>query len=568
MNSGYLLGPVLATALLSTPQELSDPLTSLEVETGWQRIFDGRHPEGWRSFAGDSFPKEGWTTSDGALVHAAGGGGGDIVTNATYGDFELEFEWRAVDGANSGVKYRVAQSRQPAMLGPEYQVLDDLEAREAGDTLHAAGALYDLVAPAGKQLAPAGDFNTARIVARGSHIEHWLNGTRILSVDLDSEEWLEALTRSKFAGDPAFATGAGHIGLQDHGGEVWFRNLRLRDWDRSPGRDVELFKNDDLDAWRSIGDAVYRPFEGSILGEVGGGGQSFLITKRTFGDFVFEVDVKPELPGNSGIQVRSHIRNPGTRKQRLYGYQIEIDSSERAWSGGLYDEARRGWLDNLEDNEAGRAAFATNDWNRYRIECLGPSIRAWVNGIPTADYMDCMDMEGVIGLQVHSGNNTRVLWRNLRLRDLGTRAWNDISHVPASGVAVLLSDSKVEVWGDFAIRMRFEGSSPFRLGLRVRRGARLGGEGERLVPGLYLHEGKNPGWSIDPFDPALLPLHKDGWNELSLACYGRRAALQINDRQAFDFRELEGALEGMLVLWPEGEEGLAIERLQALGEPE
>jgi hypothetical protein len=182
-----------------------------------------------------------------------------------------------------------------------------------------------------------------------------------------------------------------------------------------PGSEtIVLFDGETLAGWTVLGDAIYEVDEGSILGRVGGGGQSFLITDRTFADFRLDVDVKAELPGNSGIQVRSHVDDDG----RLYGYQIEIDSSERAWSGGLYDEGRRGWLDDLSEDAHARTAFRTGEWNHYRIECLGPTIRAWVNGIKTADFVDDVDAEGVIGLQVHSGNNTRVRWRNLGLVDL------------------------------------------------------------------------------------------------------------------------------------------------------
>lgn len=187
------------------------------------------------------------------------------------------------------------------------------------------------------------------------------------------------------------------------------------------GASIELFDGATLAGWRVLGDARYTVDDGCILGEVGGGGQSFLVTERSFGDFVLELELVNELPGNSGVQVRSHVRENG----QLYGYQIEVDPSPRAWSGGLYDEARRGWLDDLEGDDVARAAFRDGEWNHYRIECRGAWIRAWVNGVPTADYLDALDLEGVIGLQVHSGNNTRMRWRDLRLTDYGTRTWSE-----------------------------------------------------------------------------------------------------------------------------------------------
>ena len=148
--------------------------------------------------------------------------------------------------------------------------------------------------------------------------------------------------------------------------------------------------------------------------------------------------------------MRSHVNDRG----RLYGYQIEIDSSERAWSGGLYDEARRGWLQDLADNEAGRKAYRYGEWNRYRIECIGPWIRVWLNGIPTVDTFDTEDLEGVIGLQVHSGKNTRVRWRNPQLWDLGRREWVE------GAVPIVLSS-------DMALRFEAragEGVATFSLG--------------------------------------------------------------------------------------------------------
>ena len=196
--------------------------------------------------------------------------------------------------------------------------------------------------------------------------------------------------------------------------------------------EVELFNGRDLTGWTPLGDAVWTVVDGELLGEVGGGGQSFLASERAFGDFRLELDVRTELPGNSGIQIRSHLLHPDTQKTRLFGYQIEIDPSERAWSGGLYDEARRGWLQNLEGRDAARAAFQPGEWNRSAIECRGAWLRTWIDGGPITDDLDPLDCEGLIGLQVHSGDNTKVRWRNFELTDFGTQAWR-----PAAELAEL-----------------------------------------------------------------------------------------------------------------------------------
>lgn len=168
-----------------------------------------------------------------------------------------------------------------------------------------------------------------------------------------------------------------------------------------------------LPSWQIVGEAWFRWEDGVLHGSGGGARNSFLLSPRDYADFVLEGEVRILPGGNSGIQLRSHLRPDGT----LYGYQIEIDPSERAWTGGLYDEARRGWLDPLDDQPAARAAFRPGEWNRFRIECRGDRIRSWINGVPCADFRDDADASGRIAFQVHGGGRTEVFWRDLRLRE-------------------------------------------------------------------------------------------------------------------------------------------------------
>ena len=434
----HLLAAVLCLSSIAFAQNAGvNRLSPLERDAGWQLLFDGETTSGWRGVASKEFPADGWNVQDGALHHTQGGG--DIVTVGLYDEFELEFEWKVAPGANSGVKYMVAADASFA-YGPEYQVLDDDRHEDAELPSHRAASLYDLAPQAGGTKQPVGEFNRGRIVVRDGWIEHWLNGVRVVRVETSGEAWNAAHAASKYAGTPDFArTDVGRIALQDHGDEVWFRDLRIRALPAADFEEVDLLPGDALDGWKKYGDARYLREGRTILGEVDGGGQSFLLSKRSFGDFIFEVDVKTELPGNSGIQIRCHQRADG----RPFGYQIEIDPSERAWSGGLYDEARRGWLQDLADNPAGRAAYVHGEWNRYRIECIGPWIRASVNGVPTVDYFDFEDLEGLFGLQVHSGDNTRVRWRNPRIWPLGARDWVD-ADLPSSPL-VDPPEGKIEV---------------------------------------------------------------------------------------------------------------------------
>ncbi len=182
-----------------------------------------------------------------------------------------------------------------------------------------------------------------------------------------------------------------------------------------------------LDDWRVLGaaDFALAATSSEILLEGSGVDlvrNSFLVSEATYADFELELEVRIEPGGNSGIQVRSTAEweaNEGAG--RLYGYQIEVDTSERAWSGGLYDEGRRGWLDPLEGQAEARAAFQVGQWNHYRILCEGARIRSWVNGVACADFTDAgedLTLTGHLAFQVHSGERPRVSWRNVRLREL------------------------------------------------------------------------------------------------------------------------------------------------------
>ena len=183
-----------------------------------------------------------------------------------------------------------------------------------------------------------------------------------------------------------------------------------------------LFNGRTLDGWVACnGTAPFTVEDGAIVGRtVVDSPNSFLCTKETFGDFILEFEVKVESDMNSGVQFRS-IADPAIKGGRVHGYQVEIDPSARAWSGGLYDEARRGWLHTLADQPAAQKALRMGDWNRFRVEAIGPSIRTWLNGVECANILDDLTPSGIIAVQVHAigSDKTRVgqtiRWRNLRI---------------------------------------------------------------------------------------------------------------------------------------------------------
>lgn len=171
---------------------------------------------------------KGWKCEKGVLSFD-GSGGGDIVTKESFGDFELTFDWRVAEGANSGVMYRVSMGDgAPYLSGPEYQILDDAKHRDGKNELTSAGSLYGLYKPAGKQLKPVGQWNNAKIVLQGKHVEHWLNGKKVVDVELDSDDWKQRVAGSKFAKWEKFGKNkTGRICFQDHGDEVAFRNIQV-----------------------------------------------------------------------------------------------------------------------------------------------------------------------------------------------------------------------------------------------------------------------------------------------------------------------------------------------------
>jgi hypothetical protein len=186
---------------------------------------------------------------------------------------------------------------------------------------------------------------------------------------------------------------------------------------------VPLFDGKTLSGWTQRGGkAKYAVEEGAIVGSsVPNTSNSFLCTEKTYGDFILELEFKVDPELNSGVQVRSESR-PDYKNGVVHGYQVEIDPSGRAWSGGIYDESRRGWLKDLKENEPARKAFKQNEWNKFRIECRGDSIKTWLNGVPAADLKDDKTLRGFIALQVHGVGDRKsplhVRWRNLRIREL------------------------------------------------------------------------------------------------------------------------------------------------------
>ena len=251
LRTSTLTSPLAAVtaaflAAFSTPAaEPNNTLTPQEQAAGWRLLFDGRSTKNWHSYGKTHVANGSWSIQDGCLVLPKGNGrpnghGGDLVTDAKYTNFEFEFEWRVGAGGNSGVEYLFTEGEKRAAtfypgdtgdspVGFEYQVLDD--AAHAGNAQNRLSAsIYSLITPVGKTLRPVGEFNQGRIVVDGNHVEHWLNGRKVAECELGSAALQQIIATSKYKSyNGVGVKRATPIALQDHGAEVAFRNLKLRE---------------------------------------------------------------------------------------------------------------------------------------------------------------------------------------------------------------------------------------------------------------------------------------------------------------------------------------------------
>jgi hypothetical protein len=235
VNTLALVSMLLAAAPAPKPDH--NTLTDDEKKAGWKLLFDGKTTDGWRGYKMEKMPP-GWKAIDGSLVRVSGGAGGkgagggdDIITVDQYDNFELQLDWRIMEKAgNSGIILRAAEDDTTSWhTGPEFQLLDNA-AYPGRSVKELAGACYDMYAPAKDVVRPVGEWNTARVIADGKHIEHWLNGTKMCEYELASDDWKERLARSKFKDMKHFKEPPmkGHICLQDHTARLEFRDIKIR----------------------------------------------------------------------------------------------------------------------------------------------------------------------------------------------------------------------------------------------------------------------------------------------------------------------------------------------------
>ena len=226
MNHRLAIASLLFLMALSLSARAAETnqLSDEEKAAGWKLLFDGKSAEGWRGYNSPDVPAK-WVVEEGALK---GKGGGDLITAGQYDNYELSLEWNLPKGGNSGLIYRSAETKGPSYItGPEVQILSNMDT----NSKNSAGSCYDLYPPTKDVLKPNGEWNSLKLVIKpNNQVEHWMNGEKVCEYTIGSDDWNERIAKSKWAGAKEFGkVTKGHIVLQDHGNEVWFRNIKIRE---------------------------------------------------------------------------------------------------------------------------------------------------------------------------------------------------------------------------------------------------------------------------------------------------------------------------------------------------
>jgi hypothetical protein len=397
----------------------NNQLTSMEQSEGWELLLDGESLNNWKAYNAEGTGT--WLVEDGLL--AASGTGSDstgyIITEKQYDNFDLRFEWKIASEGNSGVLYHVIESEKfptPYLTGPEYQLVDDTGFPSKLEEWQKTGADYAMYNPdnSKKNLKPVGEWNSSRIIFDNGHVEHWLNGGKIVGFEAWTDEWFELKNSGKWEFAPEYGlSGTGHISLQDHGSKIWFRNMKIKELPEEEKEPMELFNGENLDGWIEYGNELWYVEDGLLVCESGPKKEyGYLATEKYYKDFDLSVDFKQVSDGNSGIYFRSTVTG-----NIISGWQVEVAPKGHD-SGGIYESYGRGWLEQIPEEK--EEHLREGDWNTMRIKLVGSKVTTWLNGNLMVELEDTKigKANGRVALQIHDGGGIKVVWKNLVLQPL------------------------------------------------------------------------------------------------------------------------------------------------------
>ena len=426
MNKSLKTLSVLATAAacggLMCSCESNNKLTKAEIEDGWVLLFDGETMNGWRDYNGTELT-EPWHVVDGCIQAKGEGsdGSGYIVTEKEYENFILDWDWKLSKGGNSGMIYHVIENpkfKTPYITGPEYQLIDEENWTECVlEDWQKLAVDYAMHIPDTTKMKvnPYGQWNNSRIVFDNGHVEHWLNGVKILEFEAWTEDWFTRKNSGKWANAPEYGLAKkGVICLQDPGSPASFRNIKIKELPRRAGEQISLFNGKDLSGWEAYGSEKWYVEDGLLVCESGPDKEyGYLATNAYYDDYELTVDFRQESDGNSGIFIRSFVEPVA----RVNGWQVEVAPPGHD-TGGCYESYGRGWLYQIPEEKEDVLKYG--EWNTMKIRLQGDNLKTWLNGVEMMDLTDekIRKGKGRIALQIHSGGGIKVYWKNLNLTTL------------------------------------------------------------------------------------------------------------------------------------------------------
>lgn len=423
-KSLFILAIAAVVAVSCGPKD--NTLTKAEIEDGWTLLFDGNDLSQWKDYNGTELTN-GWKAVNGCM-QASGGGSdesGYVVTKKKYADFILSWDWKLTEGGNSGMLYHVIEAPYfavPYVTGPEYQLIDsegwDAQHDEKLEAWQKIGTDYAMHLPDLEKMKvnPVGKWNTSKLVFDNGHVEHWLNGVKILEFECWTDEWFALKNSGKWANAPEYGIAReGLICLQDHGYPASFKNIKIKELPHKGGQKDVLFNGKDLTGWEPFGDLnCYVDDEGNLVTENGTERKyGYLCTRKYYKDFDLTVEFKEESNGNSGLFFHSYIEG----YNKVNGWQCEVAPKGND-TGGIYESYGRGWLHQIPDEK--EEILKVDDWNTLRLRVEGSHVQTWLNGEPMTDLTDDLigSVDGRLMLQMHDGNDIKVLWRNFDITEL------------------------------------------------------------------------------------------------------------------------------------------------------
>ena len=411
---------VAVAIILTSCQSKQNILTEAEKAEGWELLFDGSTLNGWRDYNGTGVTAP-WAVEEGVLTALGKGsdGNGYIVTDKQYENFILVFDWKIAPGGNSGILYHVVERPQytvPYVTGPEFQIIDEKEfpgKLEDWQKVCADYAMYPADLSKAK-LNPSMEWNTSKIVFDNGHVEHWLNGVKVVEFEAWTDDWFARKNSGKWEDAPEYGLAhRGIICLQDHGDRAWFRNMKIKELPRKT-REVNLFNGTDLTGWEVYGTEKWYVSDGLLICESGPDkGYGYLATREYYDEFELTAEFKQDADGNSGIFFRSFIEE-GTK---INGWQVEV-APKGMDTGGIYESYGRGWLVQIPDEK--EEFLKMGEWNTMRIRVKGDQVTTWLNDNEMVNIQDekIGKAQGRIALQIHDGGGIKVSWKNLKLNEL------------------------------------------------------------------------------------------------------------------------------------------------------